>query len=389
MAPLQLDHLLIGLVHERVLARGRGRRVRERLEDDLAVLAGKPVVEHRRNREVAQRAPVLAARRGVPERQEALGAPRVRFVGARPLRLDVLDVLAHGLILGAKAQNLAQERELRVGAAELAVEVCERAQRAGVLGGELQRALVRGDGALGLAEGAVGACRCVERPEIAGVRAHEALGPMLRRRSLPAGHGEPQHTAEEGAVVETQPAVTGLDLGGFGVAPEQPELRRVEVQEVHGVRIALERRAQRCERGTRQTRHVVKLDAALDRGDVVGIDGEQPIEIGEGFLKARTLAPLERSSEQHVGVRGAGGNERLRLVDEVLLVVVILGERRGEQVAPDARLLFGGAQGQVPSEVDGGIVAVRFVEVAGVPFERAGAHGLRAHLGFESLHRAE
>lgn len=62
----ELDALTLGLVSEDVLTVLSGGRLGERLEDDLAKLAGEAVLEHRRDGEVAQRAPVLALGRRVP-----------------------------------------------------------------------------------------------------------------------------------------------------------------------------------------------------------------------------------------------------------------------------------------------------------------------------------
>ena len=95
----ELDDLAVGLVAEAVFARGGGRFVGERLEDDLVKAGSEVVLEDRGHDEIAQRASIVTSVRRLALLEEALGGPRVLLVGTGLRRLDVLDVFAHVFFL--------------------------------------------------------------------------------------------------------------------------------------------------------------------------------------------------------------------------------------------------------------------------------------------------
>ena len=123
----QLHRLAVRFVAEAVLPGGRGGRVGQRLEHDLPVRAGQPVFEHGGDGEIAQYAAVLPVRRRVAQLEEFGRFPGVGFVGARLVRLEVLNVVAHVFVLRANAQDVAQQRQLFVLAPEIAIEICQGA----------------------------------------------------------------------------------------------------------------------------------------------------------------------------------------------------------------------------------------------------------------------
>ena len=183
----ELNHLPIRLVLESVLSGQGSACVVEGLEHDLTELAAEAVLVDRGHGQVAEHALVLPRRRRVPQLQELLALPGPRLVGPRLLGLDVLDVLAHVLVLRSDLQDAPKQGQLFVASPQLALEICQCAQRADVLRSEGQRALIGGDGALRLALSPERSGGDPMGPLAVRIDLQQAFDPACGRRAVPTG----------------------------------------------------------------------------------------------------------------------------------------------------------------------------------------------------------